>query len=418
MAKRNSSMEKCRVISVGSGKGGVGKTTVAYSFASLFSHANKKILLIDFDLFTQGLSHFFENLIDDNQDVPGILEAYTQGVTAKNIGNQVLDAGKFDVMFVSRDFMNNLDDIGEEEIKNIGEFLNNFIQIIKDKTLYDYVIIDNHAGACKTLEYALKASDDFLIISEANQISKNVTLDFHEYFKELMPRNNTYVIVNKVLTSEVDEYTKMVEVLDYINTLPPLPLDNEVMRAFILKNPIIDFHDPSPFLFAIFNISQRMFPHEDTIDILEKKIAKNILTPVSKQTYDVSTTIEEIDKEIYEIRYFYQDKIKKVDRRFMQILVTILYLGGVLYVTDILHDLVGFLVFLASVSVAVSIFLFYRADIYSKALSKRQENEKKEKELQDKRFRLQQELRSYESLLKYGDLIDWERPEIPSAENS
>ena len=47
-----------KIISINSVKGGVGKTTLAISLAGIYSLMKKKVLLIDLDLYSGGISTY------------------------------------------------------------------------------------------------------------------------------------------------------------------------------------------------------------------------------------------------------------------------------------------------------------------------------------------------------------------------
>ena len=54
----------CKSISLLSGKGGSGKTTLALSMASMLSKCNIKVLLVDCDISTNGATYFYENKLN------------------------------------------------------------------------------------------------------------------------------------------------------------------------------------------------------------------------------------------------------------------------------------------------------------------------------------------------------------------
>jgi cellulose biosynthesis protein BcsQ len=64
--------ESCPIIAFTAGKGGCGKTTLAVNFAYNVYKANKKILLIDFDLANKGSSGVFADIIVKKDCLPSI----------------------------------------------------------------------------------------------------------------------------------------------------------------------------------------------------------------------------------------------------------------------------------------------------------------------------------------------------------
>ena len=56
-----------KIISINSVKGGVGKTTLAISLAGIYSLMKKKVLLIDLDLYSGGISTYLD--INNKKDI-------------------------------------------------------------------------------------------------------------------------------------------------------------------------------------------------------------------------------------------------------------------------------------------------------------------------------------------------------------
>ena len=54
-----------KILTLLSGKGGSGKTTIALSIAAMLANCGMKVLLVDCDLATNGGSYFFEDLLSN-----------------------------------------------------------------------------------------------------------------------------------------------------------------------------------------------------------------------------------------------------------------------------------------------------------------------------------------------------------------
>ena len=126
-----------RIISVTSGKGGVGKTSLSVNLAAHLSKQGTKILLIDADL---GLSNV--------EIMLGVTPSYTLKDVIKH-GKDIEDViinGPYNLDFISggNGFLElaELSEIEREEI---------LIKIHKLEELYDIIIIDTGAGISKNV---------------------------------------------------------------------------------------------------------------------------------------------------------------------------------------------------------------------------------------------------------------------------
>lgn len=140
-----------KIISVTSGKGGVGKTSLSVNLAAHLSKNNVKVLLIDADL---GLSNV--------EIMLGVTPSYTLKDVIKN-GRDIEDViinGPYNLDFISggNGFLElaELSEIEREEI---------LIKIHKLEGLYDIIIIDTGAGISKNVTAFLTISDEIIVVT-------------------------------------------------------------------------------------------------------------------------------------------------------------------------------------------------------------------------------------------------------------
>ncbi|MFQ3308350.1 MAG: septum site-determining protein MinD [Candidatus Nanohaloarchaea archaeon] len=136
-----------RVISVVSGKGGVGKTTVTCNLGVKLSQMGHEVLIIDGNFSGANVSQHFGIGFQDvslNQVLDG--DAYiTQAVAKHPAGVSVLPASILEF------------DASAENLKH------SLVEFLGDK---DFVFIDAAAGIGDEVESAIEASDEVLLVSE------------------------------------------------------------------------------------------------------------------------------------------------------------------------------------------------------------------------------------------------------------
>jgi flagellar biosynthesis protein FlhG len=215
-ASKSTGKTAARVISVTSGKGGVGKTAVVSNMATALARLGKKVLIIDADLGLANidvvfglapqynLNHFFAG----QKSLPEIMVEGPAGI-------HILPAGSG---------MQNVTRLSSEQKMN---FLNDLDTLHGE---FEIVIIDTEAGISENVTYFNVAAQDILVvttpeptaITDAYALMKLLSLQYHE------KRFN--LIVNSVRDADeaLDVYRKLTMVsnryldisIDYLGCVP------------------------------------------------------------------------------------------------------------------------------------------------------------------------------------------------------
>jgi flagellar biosynthesis protein FlhG len=194
--EKYSSLRSGRTLSVLSGKGGVGKTSISLKLASELAGQNLKILVIDLDynlancLIKLGLPirNDFWDLLNSKKSFDDCLN---------RLGNLHILSG----CSGSLDLFENEDDV-ERIIIDI-------IHCHKDE--YDFVIIDSPAGLSKKVLTINSYTDDRLVVLTPD---KSSLTDAYSSIKVLYTKygvHTNHILVNKV--HSVDQYKKCVKTL-------------------------------------------------------------------------------------------------------------------------------------------------------------------------------------------------------------
>ncbi|HOJ50634.1 MAG TPA: MinD/ParA family protein [Spirochaetota bacterium] len=148
--KRHSKKNITRVISVASGKGGVGKTNVSVNIAIAYSQLGKKVLLMDADL---GLANV--NIL------LGIIPNYTlyDVISNKKSLEEIIIKYKenLDIIPGASGFYQ-IADLSREEKDNLINSLNKLAS-------YDIIIIDSGAGLSDNVLSFITASNEVIVVT-------------------------------------------------------------------------------------------------------------------------------------------------------------------------------------------------------------------------------------------------------------
>ena len=139
-----------RIITISSGKGGVGKTNVAINLAIAFSDIGKKVVVMDADL---GLANV--NVI------LGIIPKYNLYHVLKGqkrLSEIIIDTPYGIQIIAGASGFAQLADLDEEARES-------FVKELKDLVYADIIIIDTGAGVSQNVLTFLKSADDAIIIT-------------------------------------------------------------------------------------------------------------------------------------------------------------------------------------------------------------------------------------------------------------
>lgn len=147
------SKQRAKIISVTSGKGGVGKTNFTVNFAIELARRGKKVLIIDADF---GLSNI--------DVVLGITPRYdlSQVISGKRRIEEVITDGPYGVKFISGG--SGVYDLISVNRDDIEVFLSELLRLEK---LVDIIIFDTGAGVNRNNIQLIQASDEVVLVTTA-----------------------------------------------------------------------------------------------------------------------------------------------------------------------------------------------------------------------------------------------------------
>lgn len=249
-----------RVISVTSGKGGVGKTSITANLAVAFHKLNKRVLILDADL---GLA---------NMDIMlGINPKYTIGNVLsgeKSLEDVIVTTPAGFKLLPGASGMQELTELGEDQKR----FLLNELDAINED--FDIILIDTSAGISSNVMYFNFAAMERLVVltneptslTDAYALIKVLTNKYNQKrFKVLINLVQDAAEADRIFRSlsiAVDKYLQSPS-LDYIGWIP---YDKMVPKAIRRQKPLVETHPDAPASKSIIALAERILYKEEELN--------------------------------------------------------------------------------------------------------------------------------------------------------
>jgi len=236
-----------------SGKGGSGKTTLGLGMATLLANCEIKVLLIDCDLCTNGATYFYE---DKLLEYSNHLNSFYDVLLGKYLKeNSMINITKY------MDFMPSITRITKESAATYSytqkgmDYFTNFKRSID--IIYDIIIFDCQAGYTDVLKIILSRSDTALFVMEPDAVSPSAVRGLFLKVGEFLP-DNTFQVFNKVTEEEYEIYHKVSGGTIFTN-IETIKFDWKIRKAFSLAE-VPDMEVTSvAYGMNIFNVCKRLF---------------------------------------------------------------------------------------------------------------------------------------------------------------
>lgn len=280
-------LNKSTVLGVISAKGGTGKTTLAISIGHVLSKIGFKVLLIDMDAATNGLTLFFLNQVTQPREPGsrGIIEPDRDGPTSV-----VNIAENLDLVPATFSFS----DTSTVTLEQASDSLSSLLGRVRD--LYDYIIIDAEPGSDPLPRLAAGLADLVIIVTEYDPMSRVAIARLERLFSMVLKPEATFYLANKVLPETASALRKEVneQFFSIFRVLPAVPFDFKVMEAYSFRRTPVNLEEPGVFETALIHILERLFP--EAVRQVEKfrtiwKEAQRI--PMNKRIDELEKTLEE-----------------------------------------------------------------------------------------------------------------------------
>lgn len=244
-----------RVIAISSGKGGVGKSTLALNLALKLCSMGKKVIVMDADLGMANIDimlglipqHNLYHMIRDKKPIKDIIINGPGGLKIIPGGSGITDLANLD----------------EYEIKRI------LVEMGKLDGDYNYMVVDTGAGISNNVLKFLLACDDVIILTTPEPTSLTDAYGVLKSVNRYGFSGNIYLVVNRV-TNEAEgvlvaEKFKLVSekfLARKISILGYILQDNHVEQGIRRQEAFSDLFPASPASRNIDDIAERLLEND------------------------------------------------------------------------------------------------------------------------------------------------------------
>lgn len=203
-----------KVISVVSGKGGVGKTTAVSNLAVALEKTGKKVVVVDGDVSASNLSQHFD--IEPGRTLEDVKEEIKAALYKHETGVGIIPSSTLNF---------------SSELPNLRRYLERFEAM-------DFILIDSPPGCDEGVKKMIESSDEVLIVTEPEMPAITNALGVKDLAEE-SGKEIPGVVLNKVKGKRSELKEEEVKSILGEEIIGKIPLDKKVGRAIAIQEPVI-----------------------------------------------------------------------------------------------------------------------------------------------------------------------------------
>ena len=274
-----------KIITFVSGKGGSGKTVLIANLGAYVAKSGYKVLLVDWDFFTRGLSYYILEGMEEIENTAGLMESFENddifNLRPHNVRKNldiIVPSKNTKRIFTFEDILKNL--THEEIILNwdkLSSELRNFS--------YDFVFIDTHSGTEFLSLAPTFFSDNYVIVCEEDRTSWRVSTlvkdTISKYSYEIQRNEPQFggFILNQTIGTPKGEIIRFLEKEILLGKcISTIHLNYKVRKAFAEDKLVIESYPNSSFTRNIRSVSKKFLK----VNIPVAPIISNYLEITSK----------------------------------------------------------------------------------------------------------------------------------------
>ncbi|MEM7821273.1 MAG: P-loop NTPase [Candidatus Aenigmatarchaeota archaeon] len=231
-----------RIIGIVSGKGGVGKTTVASNLGIALSKLNKKVIIIDCNITSPHLAYY--------------LGVKNYSITLNDVLRNEVDIRfapiyQNGVMFIP--CSKELKDVIKVEINGLKKYIERLSQIEE----YDFILLDSAPGLGKDAISVLKASEEIIFVTTPT-IPNVYDMTRCAEFASQLGQKKFHIILNMVRNKKFELRKEVAEDFFGVPVLGTIPFDENLMDSAAQGIPIILYKPYSKASISFMKIASKL----------------------------------------------------------------------------------------------------------------------------------------------------------------
>ncbi|MDD7794584.1 MinD/ParA family protein [Clostridium sp. 'White wine YQ'] len=258
LAGQDLGKSRSKILTITSGKGGVGKSNIVINLAIELQKQGKKVLIFDADIgmgnddVLMGVfpKHTLFDILNDEMSIDKVLVEGHMGVKLLSGGSGI----------------NRVEDLSEREREK-------FLDKIQELDEYDYILIDTGAGINRSVLAFISCCQELIVVTTPEPTSLTDAYSLLKATKHFKIKNKASVIVNKSLSYKEgqDTFNKFKSAIDRF-----LFLEIDYLGAVLEDRKLVQaVREQSPFTIS--------YPNSDAAKCI-KDIAKKLEGEVNNQT--------------------------------------------------------------------------------------------------------------------------------------
>jgi len=282
------------IISFISAKGGTGKTSIVNSLGRLLSLVGLKVLLVDSDPITSGLSFLHSEKIvpQISVEMMGLFEIERNKMPSSiNIDENL--------WLIPASYR--LENVSDTDIEFVRSALDYVRDVISHE--YDVVLIDCQPGSSNVTNEVALHSERLVILTEFDFVS-TAALDrfkLHLESAKSLPKK-TFILMNKILKEYMNSYTNAKEYFALFRHLPPIVFDFEVMKHYAENRMFELIEKPTDFTTTLIYMGMELIPEEKERILNWKTERKEVfIAPTRTKHEKLIERITKLEKEKLDI---------------------------------------------------------------------------------------------------------------------
>lgn len=244
-----------KILTVTSGKGGVGKTTLALNIARQLNLHGFRVLVIDFDIHNKGTTGLLLDIVGENSpSVLGIVHKSLQfnlgeisGIAEVTHPLQIGDAEG--LLFLPaarpREMVRWSKFVADND--QIVAFFRELIGRVAASQKIDVVVIDCYGGIDSLTVAAVGVADDTIIINEPDVVTFSGTLSLYAYLAETYEKSSRkpriHFVINRISSRHSFSFLRS----EYRKHLAELSPDDSILAYFPFDKLVVETFGDYPF---------------------------------------------------------------------------------------------------------------------------------------------------------------------------